>query len=106
MRWPSAYCATSSGIAIDTRRVRAQPDWPVLVRIRLQSSVGTGLASGASGGPCSSSKSVFERSSQLGGGRGGAGIGGGGIFGSFAGFLGTDAAFFLGAGGRSGRRGT
>src|ERR1035438_3277196 len=38
MRLPSAYCATSSGIAMETRRVSTQPDWPPEARMRLQPS--------------------------------------------------------------------
>src|SRR5213594_2475429 len=86
IRRPSAYCATSSGIAIVSRRVSTQPEDPLDARTRLQSSVGTGFSAGAfSGASGSSSRSVLESSSQLSGGGGGLGIGSGGIFGSFLG---------------------
>src|SRR5271157_2443774 len=77
MRWPSAYCATSSGTAIHRRRVRTQPDWPELVRTRLQSSVGTGFCPAYSaGGPsvafsAPGGGSERESSRQSGGGPGG-----------------------------------
>src|SRR5579872_6390304 len=83
MRWPSAYCATSSGIAMLTIRDRTQPALPSLVRIRYQSSNGIGLR--GSGGFTGSregslgSSPVFDISIQFFGGRGAAGMGGGGI---------------------------
>src|SRR5450759_2485241 len=107
MRLPSAYCATSSGIAMETRRVSTQPDWPEGARMRLQPSV-----RGASfwGGSCpasasDSSRSVLESSSQSAGGAGGFGMGGGGTLGAFlASFLGGPLGF-LGAGGIKDLRG-
>src|SRR4051794_37988803 len=106
MRLPSAYCATSSGIAMDTRRVSTQPDWPPDARIRLQPSTRGAAFAGATSpaSAAASSRSDFESSSQSGGGDGGLGMGGGGIFGGFfASFLGGSLDFF-GAGGTSGDR--
>src|ERR1035437_924068 len=107
MRLPSAYWATSSGMAMETRRVSTQPDWPAGVRMRLQPST-----RGASfwGGSCSasaaaSSRSVLESSSQSGGGGGGFGMGGGGTWEAFlASFFGGPLGF-LGAGGIKDLRG-
>src|SRR5579872_2196173 len=100
MRRPSAYWATSSGIAITRRRVSTHPDWPEALRTRLHSSVGVGFSStSSSAGTGSSGRSVFERSSQSFGRAGGLGIGGGGYFGSRAAVLRDGALTFLGGGG-------
>src|ERR1017187_3584947 len=107
MRLPSAYCATSSGMAMETRRVSTQPDWPAEARMRLQPSM-----RGASfrGGSCSaaaaaSSRSVLESSSQSAGSAGGLGMGGGGTLDAFrASFFGS-ALGFLGEGGSNDLRG-
>src|ERR1039457_1305634 len=107
MRLPSAYCATSSGIAMETRRVSTQPDWPPEARMRLQPST-----RGASfrGGSCAasaanSSRSVLESSTQSAGSAGGLGMGGGGTWGAFlASFL-ARALGFLGEGGSNDLRG-
>src|SRR5947209_18024219 len=116
MRRPSAYCATSSGMAMTRRLVNTQPDCPVAVRIRLQSSVGAGgfdSGSTSDGGSsdnsaedCPLERSVVESSAQSAGGAGGFGIGGGGILAAFAaGFFGGALAFFFGGGGISDLRG-
>src|SRR5260370_4628485 len=106
MRLPSAYCATSSGIAVESRRVNTQPDWPCGVRTRLQPSIrGAGFSGVFSGSSLPSSESRFESSTQSAGGGGGLGIGGGGILDSFffSRFFGS--VFFFGVGGISGVRG-
>src|SRR5690242_13428346 len=105
---PSAYCATSSGIAITNRRVRTQPHCPAAFRTRFHSSNGTAFSSGVAGGSegSSSERSVRESSSQLAGGGGGFGIGGGGYFGCLAAvFFGGSFGFFGGGGGSRGFRG-
>src|SRR5260370_9716765 len=81
IRCPSAYCATSSGMAMTSIRVSTQPALPSLVRTRLQSSIGIGaggsdLDSGFSGSSISSLGT--ESSSQFSGGLGAGGVGGGG----------------------------
>src|SRR5262249_9731246 len=93
------------------RRVSTQPDSPLLVRIRLQSSVDTGLGAAACGSSlpsCSSSRSsarsVFESSSQFEGGAGGFGRGIGGYFPSFGAAFFSSVLGFLGGGGMSGLR--
>src|SRR6185369_14738604 len=109
MRLPSAYCATSSGMAMTMRRVRIQPDWPSRLRTRLHSSWGTaGLPSlslsVSGGGSSSSALGDFDSSTQLGGGGGGLGIGGGGYLGGLPGSF-LDVFAFFGGGGSSGLRG-
>src|SRR2546425_9520357 len=83
MRRPSAYWATSSGMAMNTRRVSTHPLWPAEVRISDQSSVGSASACLSS----SSGRLVFDISSQSGGGLGAGGEGGGAILGFFSSFL-------------------
>src|SRR5690242_13130784 len=92
------------------RRVSAQPDSPVLVRMRLQSSVGNGFretaassffGAASSDNSSSSSRLVFESSSQLAGGPGGLGGVIGGYLDSLGGFF-SSSLTFLGAGGISG----
>src|ERR1039457_3993676 len=105
MRWPSAHCATSSGIAMRRRRVNTQPDCPSAARTRLQSSLSEGASGFVPSGDDASGRSGLERCSQLSGGGGGLGAGGGGIPGSFLEcfFAATDC--FLGGGRTSGARG-
>src|SRR5450755_2843360 len=79
IRCPSAYCATSSGIAIVNIRVSTQPTLASLVRTRLQSSIGTAGVSVAVGS--SASFLGTERAIQLSGGFGAGGFGGGATFG-------------------------
>src|ERR1035441_9448985 len=98
MRWPSAYCATSSGIAILSRRVRTQPDCPSGARTRLQSSIAAGGPGFGGSGASSSCVSLFESSSQFAGGGGGTGMGGGGYCGALP-FL-VALVFFTGGGTR------
>src|SRR5271165_7341383 len=50
MRWPSAYCAMSSGMSRSIMRSSTQPTWPEVVRTRYQSSIAT---AGLGGGGCS-----------------------------------------------------
>ena len=90
-------------MAIERARVSAQPACPLAARIRLQSSVGAGVAGGAGvlSGAGSPERSVFDSSNQLAGAGGGLGIGGGGYFGAAADFL----ASFLGGLGAGGIRG-
>src|SRR5271166_5468036 len=47
MRWPSAYCAMSSGISRSNMRSNTQPTRPEELRTRYQSSI-TGLGGSAS----------------------------------------------------------
>src|SRR5580698_7460126 len=84
MRWPSAYCATSSGIAMLRGRVSTHPTFPSRVRTKFQSSIGTstggaGAATGggASSGPSGDSGFGVESASQFSGGFGAGGRGGG-----------------------------
>src|SRR5215472_14062653 len=111
MRRPSAYCATSSGIAIMSRRVKAHPDSPLLVLIRLQSSVGMDFCAGAADSSLpsrsslrlSSPRSVLESSTQLAGGPGGLGSGIVGYLVSLGAFF-SSVLGFLGGGGIKGLR--
>src|SRR5579864_3910090 len=81
MRCPSAYCATSSGIAIVSMRVSTQPAFLSAVRTRLQSSIGTDTAGfdacGLAGG--GTSDLGTDSATQLDGGFGAGGAGGGPI---------------------------
>src|SRR5271166_3075386 len=53
MRWPSAYCAMSSGLSRSTMRSSTQPALPELVRTRYQSSITTaGLGGGVASAEC------------------------------------------------------
>src|SRR5204862_346524 len=64
MRWPSAYWATSSGIAMYVLFVSTHPLSPLPVRIRLQSSLGTGRGFLASPSSATIAGGLFERSVQ------------------------------------------
>src|SRR6202044_1055249 len=79
MRWPSAYWATSSGIAMLSGRVSTHPTLPSCVRIRFQSSMGTSTGGAAGGGGATGTGSVLgaESASQLPGSFGAGGLGGG-----------------------------
>src|SRR5437899_10545623 len=102
MRWPSAYLATSSGMAMNSMRVSAQPDCPWGVRTRLHpSTFGAGLSGAGAAVSASSSESVWESSSQSSGGTGGRGMGGGGDLTDFFSFF-FGSAFFLDHGGING----
>src|SRR5580700_537103 len=79
MRWPSAYCATSSGMDMINMRASTQPTLPSLVRTRFQSSNCGAVADAAGWGVARAERSAargFERSCQLRGGDGGTGMGG------------------------------
>src|SRR3954447_19690295 len=108
MRAPSEYCATSSGIAMTSIRASTHPDFPSLVRTRIQSSIGgpAGRAlrrfffffwlgsSGGSGG--GGGNRLSESSSQFAGKPGGGGGGGGGgKSGSFFRFRGGGAGLLI-----------
>src|SRR5450759_5416941 len=85
MRWPSAYCATSSGIDMASIRESTHPALPSLVRTNVQSSIGTGLAGVSSFFSCfscpapGSGGALCDNCNQFGGGGGGGGSGGGPI---------------------------
>src|SRR5690242_21737677 len=99
MRRPSAYCATSSGIAMKRRRVSTQPLWPPAVRTSDQSSIGSAslISFSSSGG-----RLVLDKASQSSGGLGAGGAAGGGNFGALGGFFNVAG---LGAGTINGLRG-
>src|ERR1700722_18116104 len=82
MRWPSAYCATSSGIAMLNGRVSTHPTLPSNVRTRFQSSMGTSTGGGGgatgAGGSWGSGFDV-DSATPLSGGFGAGGRGGGPI---------------------------
>src|SRR6202034_2356641 len=83
MRCPSAYCATSSGIAIFKGRIRTHPTVPSCARTRSQSSIGTSVTAGGGAvgdgaGVCGSAFGT-ESATQFSGGWGAAGGGGGPI---------------------------
>src|ERR1017187_10774405 len=89
IRWPSAYCATSSGMDMANMRDNTQPALLSLVRTRLQSSMTGGFLPGSGAGAsavssvlarAASSLSTGDRESsrQFGGSFGGGGMGGGG----------------------------
>src|SRR6185312_17088391 len=99
MRRPSAYCATSSGIAMLILRVSVHPVCPSAVLTRLQSSVGAGGASSVSASSFKLGASVRESSVKSAGGVGGFGMGTGGILDDFVFFL---SGAFLGVGCSSG----
>src|SRR5579859_1471476 len=92
MRRPSAYCATSSGMAMYNRRESTHPLCPAAVRTRLQSSSGV-VGGGSSGFGSTAFSPSFDNSRQSSGRDGGAGGGGGGILDLF-GFLALFAVFF------------
>src|SRR5437870_13422519 len=104
MRRPSAYCATSSGIAIESSRVSTQPVCLDGVRTRLQPSVFTGGVLWATAAASASSAVERESSTQSGGSDGGLGGGGSGTLSLRSRFLGAGRVFF-GARGISGVRG-
>src|SRR5579883_3008583 len=106
MRWPSAYCATSSGTAMVMSLVYTQPASPSGIRIRLQRSVGTGFSLRPSSEGFCDWEFDLDISSQSGGGPGGLGSGGGGINLGFLGAFFESAFFFGGGGGTSGARAT
>src|SRR5271154_3301682 len=100
MRCPSAYCATSSGIAMFNGRVKTHPTLPSFVRIRLQSSIGTWAGGGAGCGAAGIAGWAFgiDRATQFDGGCGAGGRGGGLILACED----FDLAFFRGGGGLTG----
>src|SRR5580692_10731255 len=81
MRCPSAYCATSSGIAMLSGRVSTHPTFPSEVRTRFQSSIGTSTGTGggaaAANGAGSGADFGTDSATQLLGGGGPGGRGGG-----------------------------
>src|ERR1700722_16357161 len=101
MRWPSAYCATSSGIDIVNIRASTHPTLPSFVRTRFQSS---NCGAGPAGDTACALLGMlaargFERSCQLRGGAGGAGRGGAcADFASFAFDFLDGTVLFTGAG--------